>query len=112
MNISFKVINTTNSDIILKIDGIISQNNFGYQGEQVEFCLTDSQIMNASSITIENSDIVYDITQSCKSKVSNYKKPIIELEPEIGCYDVKESHHSGEDNEHSSRNSIPLEFEP
>lgn len=83
MDFTFTVTNTTSSDVDLKIDGETIQSHFVFQGDKVTFTLTDRQINKASLITIENSDIVYDVTESCKQKVANYVKPTVKLDTVI-----------------------------
>lgn len=104
MNISFKVTNTNNSIIELKIDGRVSQSEFVNKDEQVEFVLSDEQVKTSKSITIENSDIVYDITQSCKDQVLNYKKPVVEL-----C-SISLEHRDKKDKDYpiTLKNSVPI----
>ena len=83
MTINFKIMNTTSSDVVLKIDGTVITSQFVYKDSQAEFSLEDKQISNALSITIENSDVIYDITESCKQRINNYVKPIYKVEPEL-----------------------------
>lgn len=77
MIISFKTTNTTNSDVSLQIDGITIQSEYLYKGQDITFEIESEHITNYSVITIENSDIIYDISESVRDMINNYVKPVI-----------------------------------
>lgn len=86
MTINFKITNTTSSEVVLKIDGTVISSQFIPMNTQSEFSLDSVQVENANSITIENSDVIYDITESCKRRVDQYIKPVLKVDPDTGIH--------------------------
>lgn len=84
MTLSFKITNTTSSEVELKVDNQTVQSEFACEGSSVTFTLTDTQINKSKLITIENSDVVYDLTQSCKEHLEKTPKQIIKVDPNLG----------------------------
>lgn len=91
MTINFRITNTTSSEVILKVDEVAISSQFVSLNDQAEFSLDSDQVINAISITLENSDVIYDITDMCKRKINDYVKPVIKVDPDSGVFTTQKT---------------------
>lgn len=77
MNLIFSVTNTTTSDVELKVNGQIIESHFVQSGEEVKFTIPGELVIDGNVITIENSDMIYDITDQCRTRLAASEKPIV-----------------------------------